>query len=89
MKINKDKRGIIGIELFEFIVTAFIIIIIIATLLFAFGIIDTELSGGNIVVGGSNISNDSTNTVGKINTAFLKYSIPLSQVDNPYSKFVI
>ena len=71
MKINKDKRGIIGIELFEFIVTAFIIIIIIATLLFAFGIIDTELSGGNIVVGGSNISNDSTNTVGKINTAFL------------------
>ncbi len=70
-KLIKDKRGISAIGLFEFMVTAFIIIIIIATLLYAFGIIDGELTGGNIIAGGSNISNDSANTVGKINTAFL------------------
>lgn len=59
------------INLFTFLAVAFVFILMIGTFLYAFGLINTSLSGGNIIAGQQNISNDSANTFGQVNTAFL------------------
>ncbi len=53
------------------IVVSLVFILVLGTMLYAFGIIDLNISGQNIIANDINISNLSANTVGQINTAFL------------------
>lgn len=67
----KNKKGFALEGVFETLVVSLVFVLILGVLLYAFGVIDTSITGENLVVGGTNISNDSANTIGKINTAFL------------------
>lgn len=67
----KNKKGIVLEDTFTFIIMSFVFIIILGTFIYIFGVIDTSLSGGNIMAGQVNFSNESANTIGKLNTGLI------------------
>lgn len=67
----KNKKGFALEGIFEIIVVSLVFVLILGVFLYAFGIIDTSITGENLVVGNTNVSNASANTIGKINTGFL------------------
>lgn len=71
MKNLKNKKGQSLGMLFEIIVVSIAFVLILGTLLYVYGVLDANLTGKNIIVNDINISNDSANTIGKINTGFL------------------
>ena len=71
INFKEDKRGqFILKDLFIFLVIALVIVIIVASFLYIYVQVDTALSG-NIIAGQVNLSNASSQTIGKINTALL------------------
>jgi len=70
----KNKRGQALADLGIFIVGSFVMILLLGTGLFAYGLLSDEIIDQNIITGTDgtvNISNFSAQTVGKVNTAFL------------------
>ena len=68
MKIN--KRGQTSVPLFTLITIALVLVIILGSFLYFYGIVDSSLAG-NLQAGQVNLSEESTKTIGKINTGFL------------------
>ncbi len=67
----KNKRGQILGEIFTFLAVAFVFVIIIGSMLFIYQEVNTALTGTDIVAGQVNFTNESINTIGKINTGLL------------------
>lgn len=67
---NKGQMGV-GFGIVSLVALAFFILLMVGTLLYVFGVVDSSISGGNIVENGYNISNASMQTVGQVNEGFL------------------
>lgn len=61
------------VPVFTLIIISFVLVIILGTFLFFFGIIDNAFAG-DIIAGQVNVTESSSDTFGKINTAFLNTS---------------
>jgi len=66
-----NKRGTSLVNLPAFLAFALIFIIMLGSFVYVYGVVDTALTGGNIIAGAVNLSNSSGATIGKLNTAFL------------------
>jgi len=72
MNLNRDKQGQALVGLITFSAIALIFVLLVATFLYVFGVVDSSFTSPEIVTNnGVNISNYSELTVGKVNTAFL------------------
>lgn len=67
----KNKRGVILGEIFAFLVFAFVFILILGSFLYIYATVNLALTGTDISAGQVNLTNESINTIGKINTGLL------------------
>lgn len=70
MKFPLNKKAQANKELFVIPILAFVFIIIVGVLLYTYGTFSDTLSNANIIAGDTNISNYSSDTVGKVNQGF-------------------
>lgn len=68
MKMN--NRGQTTVPLFTLIIVSFVLVLVLGAYLFFFQIVDASF-GGNLIAGQVNVTNESDNTIGQINDAFL------------------
>ncbi len=70
-----NKKGIATVNLFWFIIIAFIAVIVLGTFLYAYNTITTSLLGSGLdAVGQVNLTEATENTIGKINTSMLNHA---------------
>ncbi len=67
----KNKKGIVLVEIFTFLAIAFVFVLILGSFLYIYGTINTALTGTDISAGQVNLTNESINTIGQINTGLL------------------
>lgn len=67
---DKNKKGLATIGIFEFIIVAFLILIVIGLFVYSFNYISSTLNI-NQMIGKVNMSEASSNTIGQINNAIL------------------